>query len=341
MLLTNLHRQKNFVRMRESSYNRTGGNGDNVVIGAGAEHTIPTFTGPGIFRHIWMTFNLIEKSPSLEAYRNIELLIRFDDAAHPQVKVPISDFFLFGHGMLVDVNSIPIQVSRQPIDRGAPYAGSLNCLFPMPFDKQASISISNKNSNDIAIYYYIDWERYEAFSEPSLYFHTTLNSEQTQPPAGQPRQTHGDLDPTITNLEWDENYVFLDINNYRGHYVGTGLSIKCCPGGAGKWWEGDDMFVIDDEPWPPRLHGTGTEDYFNLAWGFRKVECRPEYGVTYIDRRESDTNQVDGRFSMYRFHMNDPIPFLKSLHASIEHGHANDCEAYYRSVAYWYGRPLV
>ena len=24
--------------------------------------------------------------------------------------------------------------------------------------------------------------------------------------------------------------------------------------------------LIDDEPWPPRLHGTGMEDYLGLAW---------------------------------------------------------------------------
>lgn len=26
------------------------------------------------------------------------------------------------------------------------------------------------------------------------------------------------------------------------------------------------MIFIDGEAWPPSLHGTGTEDYFNLAW---------------------------------------------------------------------------
>lgn len=28
------------------------------------------------------------------------------------------------------------------------------------------------------------------------------------------------------------------------------------------------MFFIDGEEWPPSLHGTGTEDYFNAPWGF-------------------------------------------------------------------------
>ena len=100
------------------------------------------------------------------------------------------------------------------------------------------------------------------------------------------------------------------------------------------------MFEIDGESWPPRLHGTGMEDYFNLAWGVRHTDCRPEYGVTFLEKRLEDRSQVAGLFSMYRFHLNDPIPFTKSLRASVEHGHANDCEAFFRSVAYWYGRPL-
>ena len=30
------------------------------------------------------------------------------------------------------------------------------------------------------------------------------------------------------------------------------------------------MIFIDDDTWPPSLHGTGTEDYFNHAWGMQK-----------------------------------------------------------------------
>ena len=36
----------------------------------------------------------------------------------------------------------------------------------------------------------------------------------------------------------------------------------------------------------------------------------------------------------------DPIPFETSLLATTEHGHANDCETHYRSIAYWYGRRI-
>ena len=47
-----------------------------------------------------------------------------------------------------------------------------------------------------------------------------------------------------------------------------------------------------------------------------------------------------GRWSLYRFHLDSPITFTKSLRATIEHGHANVRSDNYFSVAYWYqGEP--
>src|SRR5579864_8091347 len=42
------------------------------------------------------------------------------------------------------------------------------------------------------------------------------------------------------------------------------------------------------------------------------------------------------RSSVYRFHLDSPITFTKSLRATIEHGHANARSDNYFSVAYWY-----
>ena len=39
---------------------------------------------------------------------------------------------------------------------------------------------------------------------------------------------------------------------------------------------------------------------------------------------------------MYRFHVQDPVYFQKSLRAGIEHGHANHRADDYSSVAFWY-----
>ena len=42
------------------------------------------------------------------------------------------------------------------------------------------------------------------------------------------------------------------------------------------------------------------------------------------------------RWSLYRFHLDSPIPFTKSMKATIEHGHANHRSDNFYSVAYWY-----
>ncbi len=43
-----------------------------------------------------------------------------------------------------------------------------------------------------------------------------------------------------------------------------------------------------------------------------------------------------GRSSVYRFHLDSPIPFTKSIKATIEHGSANHRSDNFYSVAYWY-----
>ena len=89
------------------------------------------------------------------------------------------------------------------------------------------------------------------------------------------------------------------------------------------------MIFIDDDSWPPSLHGTGTEDYFNHAWGMQK-NAYPYHGAIV---HESD---VPGYSVNYRFHVVDPIRFSQRIKVSIEHGHANHLSDDWASTAYWY-----
>ncbi|MFH1071605.1 MAG: glycoside hydrolase family 172 protein [Candidatus Glassbacteria bacterium] len=99
------------------------------------------------------------------------------------------------------------------------------------------------------------------------------------------------------------------------------------------WYgEGDDMFFIDGEKWPSSLHGTGTEDYFNMSWCPRTIFQHPYYGLV---RLGGQTGWM-GRTHLYRFHIQDPVRFSKSLRATIEHGHDNCLTLEMASVAYWY-----
>jgi hypothetical protein len=97
------------------------------------------------------------------------------------------------------------------------------------------------------------------------------------------------------------------------------------------WWgEGDDMFFVDGEKLPS-INGTGSEDYFLGAWGFQHPFAYGLYGAPVVGQEFAGS-----RSTIYRFHLDSPIPFTKSLRATIEHGHANHRSDNYYSVAYWY-----
>jgi hypothetical protein len=98
------------------------------------------------------------------------------------------------------------------------------------------------------------------------------------------------------------------------------------------WWgEGDDMFFIDGEK-IPSVEGTGSEDYFMGAWDFGG---KP-FGYDLFGAPVVSNELAGGRASAYRFHLDSPIPFTKSIRATIEHGHANHRSDNLFSVAYWY-----
>jgi len=115
----------------------------------------------------------------------------------------------------------------------------------------------------------------------------------------------------------------------RGHFAGVTMSVVQNQDG---WWgEGDDMFFVDGEKLPS-INGTGSEDYFLGAWDFGgKSFAYGLFGAPIVGAEVQG-----GRWSVYRFHLDSPIPFTKSLRATIEHGHANDRGDNFYSVAYWY-----
>ena len=113
----------------------------------------------------------------------------------------------------------------------------------------------------------------------------------------------------------------------QGHYVGCNLAVRHF---QGSWWgEGDDMIFIDDDTWPPSLHGTGMEDYFGHAWGM-------QHNAFLMNGTMVHEENVPGFHHSYRFHMTDPIRFQKRIKVTFEHGHANHLSDDWSSTAYWY-----
>lgn len=307
-----LDQPKNFRPMRSSSAdpNWSHGNGDCRAIAPGDTLTLADLQGPGRITHIWFT---VAPTPTDLTYnRKLTLRMYWDGQEQPAVESPLGDFFAVGHGALINLNSQPVAISSS----GRAY----NCYWPMPFRKSAKITVTNDSDKPIiAFFWYIDWQKVDKLPKDTPYFHAQYRQE--------------------FPCKQGQDYLILDAKG-KGHYVGTVLSWQQLTGG----WpgEGDDFFYIDGEK-TPSLKGTGTEDYFCDAWGFAKVN-NPYYGVSVLD----GWGYAGWRCTAYRWHIQDPIPFKKSLKVTIEHfgtgyddeGNVNNGFAEradnYSSVAFWY-----
>lgn len=299
-----LSQSPNFESHRISSYDPSGGNDDRISIPPGQEITIADIKGPGAITHIWNTISAEKYYP-----RMVVLRIYWDGQETPSVEVPLGDFFGVGHGLERPFQSYPVAVSAEGRAR--------NCYWYMPFKQSARVTVLHEGFDPVrAFYYYIDYQTYDALPDDTLYFHA--HYQQAVP------NTEAELKGA--NLDGKSNYVLLETEG-KGKYVGSVLSVQTHQDG---WFgEGDDMFFIDAEA-QPRLLGTGTEDYFGDAWGFREF-AYPFYGVTVWEGMKSGD-----RGTAYHWHINDPIAFDQSLKATIEHGHANDRVDDFSSVAFWY-----
>ena len=279
--LDNLFNVRNARTKRASSANPEwkNANGDSRPLPAGETLTLAELQGPGVVRHIWFTIAAPEGWG-----RSLTLRMYWDGQEEPAVETPIGDFFAVGHGSLTSVDSLPVAVSSE--------GRALNCYWPMPFAKSAKITLSNDSKEAArSIYYYIDYEEVDELPPTTAQFHAQYRQEY---PA-----------------KMGEDFLILDAEG-RGHYVGTVLSVALrTPGWFG---EGDDRFYIDgaDEP---QLRGTGTEDYFCDAWGFRVLN-RPFYGITLNGSGQG--REFGDLITAYRWHVNDPVHFAKSLKVTIE-----------------------
>ncbi len=300
---------KDFVAGRSSSNNPDpNSNDDSKRPIPGETVTLADLQGPGIVTHIWLTIAANEYGwPRL-----LRLRVYYDGSPEPSVDAPVGDFFAVGHGFERPVKSLMIRNSSQGRAR--------NSYWPMPFRRSCRITITNEGRRRVAnLYYHVDWEKLKELPPGTAYFHARYRQELPAPADGKP-------------------YVFLDLKGH-GFYVGTVLSVVQAE--AGWFGEGDDHFFVDGEK-KASIEGTGSEDYFNDAWGLH-VEDSPYTGVPV-----TEGTGLGSRMTGYRWHLVDPIPFTKSLHFEMEHkGWTYNADGMVKStfgervdlmssVAYWY-----
>lgn len=341
---------------RLSSWDQRGRNQDYWVIGPHSSRVLADIAGPGQITHMWLTQScrnllgpgLLDPSdtastapvleipnalglnwevPDPDYYRKVLLRITWDGQPNSAVLVPLGDFFGVGHSMPASYASALFTVAVKP-EEALQFGGNaaLNSWVPMPFAERALIEVVNDGDLPYLQYFHIDYELYRTpLPADTVYFHARWHRSNPCPGWGPDLQTNSP-ETNIANLDGAGNFVVLETEG-TGHYVGCNLSVHHR---QGSWWgEGDEMIFVDDDTWPPTLHGTGTEDYFNHAWGMEDLRY-PYHGAIVHESAKP------GYAVSYRFHVPDPVRFRDRVKVSIEHGHGNHLSDDWSSTAYWY-----
>ncbi|MEJ0055646.1 MAG: glycoside hydrolase family 172 protein [Bacteroidota bacterium] len=267
----------------------------------GQSHTIFKSQKPG--RILGIEFDPAAGFEGLE--KQIDIRITWDDEKFPAVQCPVADFFGYAFG----------KISMQSLLIGT--AGSRNySYFPMPFDKSATIELMYRKTDkpsgglmEIRSKVIYSSEARDPQREGRFYAHWNRSNPTKR---GQP-------------------HIFLQANG-KGHYVGTLLQAQGLTSGMTYFFEGDDSTAVDGQF---RMHGTGSEDYFNGGW--YALPDRWDAPMSLPLSGALDYSLPFCRTGGFRLLISDKISFEKSIYHSIEHGPArNLAPTDYTSVSFYY-----
>ena len=301
------------------------------MVAAGEPTPLLEVDGAGSINHIWigipdaLGYRLAKpEEGNADALQSLVLEMYWDGEETPSVLVPLGAFFGATHVETNEFSSAPIQVG--PRD-----ARSLTSFFHMPFASSARVVITNESAAPIRLWYYLDFEEFDHLETEIARFHCTWNRKEFE---GEPEDGSTNEEYLFggKNLTGEDNFVLLAAEG-RGHYAGCFLSVHNLRRiHEWNWYgEGDDMIFIDGADWPPALHGTGLEDYFDSTNCPQEEHATPYHGLI-----RGGGENWSGFSTYYRFHIEDPVPFRESIKVSIEHGHANKRPDELTSVAFWY-----
>lgn len=242
---------------------------------------------------------VIEGNGSDEFLHDVDLQMTWDGSVRPDVLAPVGMFF--GSGVRAeDVRSLPTRVEKLENGRVR-----LTCYFRMPFWQKAHISLVNRHTKAIApisAEIHIAPNGYE--QEKSGYFCALYRDGRT---------------------DMGRDWLFCDA-------IGTGWFVGAVQTMHGQHYcEGNEHIFLDGAM-TPQIHGTGSEDYYLACYWPNYNFSLPFAGCV------GDITVTPGPACYYRFHLEAPIPFYKSLNASIQHGGNSDIISQYRSVGFYYLR---
>jgi hypothetical protein len=283
----------------------------SVKIDSMSTFTLAEINGPGAIQHIWMT-------PGGVQWRFAIIRMYWDGEKEPSVECPVGDFFACGWGEFAQVSSLPVAVNP---------GSALNCFWEMPFKRSCRITIENLDTKALTLYYQITYTLTDV-PEDAGYFHAQFRRSNPLP--------------------YKDVYTIVDGIKGWGQYVGTYMAWGVHNNG---WWgEGEIKFFMDGDGAFPTICGTGTEDYFLGSYGFEDRENKrysefttPFSGMPLVIRPDGLYRSQE-RFSLYRWHVMDPIRFEKDLKVTMQAlGWRSDARYMalqddISSVAFWYQR---
>lgn len=241
-------------------------------------------------------------------YKQADIKITWDDEAAPAVHMPVADFFGYAFGERA-MESLMVGATR----------GKLYCYIPMPFERTATITLSYRKSDAV---------QQEPLRVRTL-VHYTAQKKTTDEGRFYAKWTHNEPANGLS-------HVFLE-GKGKGHYIGTILQAQGRDyNNFTEFFEGDDQTYIDGEL---RLHGTGSEDYFNGGWYAQPGGWTARAGAAL----SGCTNYSIplSRTGGYRFFLSDKMPFNKEIKHTIEHGPVNNRPVTYTSVAMYYADKAI
>ena len=226
----------------------------------------------------------------------------WDGQMTPSIEAPLGEFFGCSHG---------IPKAYQSAVHSMTDSAGMSIFLPMPFTKHARFTVTNdSNERSVPFYYAIDYTIKDKLPEDIGRLHVMYRRE----------------NPTTLG----QDFQILPKRNGMGRFVGCVLGID---NADRQWWgEGEVKIYLDGDEKFPTIAGTGTEDYIGQAWGFHR-DTFLYGGVSMWE---------DNLYSLYRWHLKDPIYWKKDIRVTIQQIGAKDGFGYFNkqedvsAAAFWY-----
>lgn len=248
----------------------------------------------------------IEGGNALEGLdKDIVLKARWDNDSGYAINAPAADYFGYAFG----------KSAMRGILVGSALGRNYSFL-PAPFDKKAELVLK--------------YELRDGAEQSPVQLTTRVYHNNVKRQKGREGRLYTNWRRDRNPAE-GEHYTFLDYKG-RGHYVGT---VHLAQGKVPKmteFFEGDDSTYVDGRM---RMHGTGSEDYFNGGW--YALLDRWDRGASMPLHGALDYSLQMSRTGGYRFYLSDKMSFENEIYLGIEHGpEGNRFPVDYTSVAYFY-----